>query len=345
MTEGLEEFLSYTLQAVEKDMRSFMEPFDLPLYDMLRYHLGWKDERGEWLPVEESKRYGGKRIRPLLLLALVKALGGDVERAIPAATAVELLHNFSLIHDDVEDKDIKRRFRPTVWKVWGIPQAVNAGSSMQGLVNLSALRLREHFPPHIVTNILESLSLIIKEMTEGQYLDLALQEATEGTVSDYLDMARKKTGALFDYTCRIAGVLAGREEEVEKLGKCGRFFGLAFQVKDDYLGIWGISEEIGKPAEDIHKGKITFPVVFALNKSERKEELREILRKKRKTKKDIDKALEILEEVGAKGYTMEICESYRDDAIFYLSRVEGDKGFLRQLEEFFGRVLKIGDDG
>lgn len=330
------------LKLIEEDMEIVLSQFELPLYDFMRYHLGWKDEIGSWLGEKERRKYGGKRIRPLLLLSLSKLFGISIKQCLPAASAVEFLHNFSLIHDDIEDGDEVRRFRPTAWKVWGIPQAINLGSSMQALVNFSALRLQEKFPQEIVNRVLEELTIATLRMTEGQYLDLAMQERGEATVSDYLDMVRRKTGALFERACRISAILAGKKEEiVERAGKFGMFFGLAFQIKDDYLGIWGEQEKIGKPAEDIHKGKMTFPIVFALNKSGRKEKFVEILTKREKTDDDIYQALKILDEIGAREYTREMCESYTDDAIFHLSQLRGKSVFNKQLEEWVRESLKI----
>jgi geranylgeranyl diphosphate synthase type I len=277
-----------------------------------------------------------------MLLLLTKFLGGKPELAVPTASAVEFLHNFSLIHDDIEDGDEVRRFRLTVWKIWGIPQAINLGSSMQALVNLSALRLRENFPEKIVNRVLEEFTWAILRMTEGQYLDLKMQEEAEATMSDYLDMIRKKTGALFERSCRISAILAGKDEgTIERAGKFGIFFGLAFQIKDDYLGIWGEPEKIGKPAEDIHKGKKSFPIVFALNKSTRKGELERILSKEEKSEEEIERALEILAEVGAESYTREICESYVDDAIFHLSQLKGRSSLKREIENWVRESLKI----
>ena len=335
-------FFNSSRGLVEKDMEGVLGQFELPIYDFMRYHLGWKDEKGNWLKEKERRKYGGKRIRPLMLLLLNKFLGGKPELAVPSASAVEFLHNFSLVHDDIEDGDEVRRFRPTVWKIWGIPQAINLGSAMQALVNLSALRLRENFPEEIVNKVLEELTWAIVRMTEGQYLDLKMQEESGATVSDYLDMIRRKTGALFEHACRISAILARKDEETtERAGKFGMSFGLAFQIKDDYLGIWGEPEKIGKPAEDIHKGKKSFPIVFALNKSARKEELEGILREKEKKDGEIERALEILEEVGAESYTREICESYVDDAVFHLSQLKGRNSLKREIESWVRESLKI----
>lgn len=342
MSDVLSKFFSSSLKMVEEEMEKLLSQFDLPLYNLIRYHLGWMDEKGNWLGEDERRRFGGKRVRPMMLLAINKLLGGSTRRCLPAASAIEFLHNFSLVHDDVEDGDEVRRFRPTVWKIWGVPQAVNLGSSMQAIVNLSAISLRQNFPAEIVSKVLEELTWAIIRMTEGQYLDLVMQEGEESTVSDYLDMVRKKTGTLFERACRIAAILANRKEEVvERAGKFGMFFGLAFQIKDDYLGVWGEPEKIGKPAEDIHKGKKSFPIVFALNKSPRREELTKILAKNEKEKKDIIRVWEILDEIGAKEYTREFCESYTDDAIFHLARLGGKSSLRRELEEWVRQSLRI----
>src|SRR5262245_58842786 len=144
---------------------------DLPLYRMARYHLGWRDAALRPVDEEARRRHGGKRLRGVLCLLACDAVGGEGARAAPAGAAIELIHNFSLVHDDIEDSDEERRHRPTVWKLWGVPHAINVGSSMQAMVNVAAMRLSRHAPPETVLAALDTLTRAIVRMTEGQYLD------------------------------------------------------------------------------------------------------------------------------------------------------------------------------
>src|SRR4051794_39047109 len=160
----------------------------LPLYEMARYHLGWRDEALHTVDEAARRRHGGKRLRGVLCLLACEAVGGSGLDAAPAGAAIELIHNFSLVHDDIEDSDEERRHRPTVWKLWGVPHAINVGSSMQAMVNVAALRLSAHFPPAAALATLDTLTRAIVRMTEGQYLDMAAQDAREMSLDDYFRM-------------------------------------------------------------------------------------------------------------------------------------------------------------
>jgi geranylgeranyl diphosphate synthase type I len=193
-------------------------------------------------------------------------VGGTGEEAAPAGAAVELIHNFSLVHDDIEDCDAERRHRPTVWKLWGVPHAINVGSSMQAMVNVAALRLAERVPSATVVRAFETLTRAIVRMTEGQYLDMAAQDAREMSLAAYFRMTGGKTAALVEAALRV-GALLGTDNaaQVDQLARFGEAFGLAFQARDDYLGIWGEPRLTGKPVgSDILQGKRSLPVVHAL---------------------------------------------------------------------------------
>src|SRR5947209_7378274 len=242
----------------------------LPLYEMARYHLGWRDEALH--PVDETarRRHGGKRLRGVLCMLSCEAVGGPGRQAAPAGAAIELIHNFSLVHDDIEDNDAERRHRPTVWKLWGVPHAINVGSSMQAMVNVSALRLAGHAPPATVLEALATLTRAIVRMTEGQYLDMAAQDAHEMSLDQYFRMTGGKTAALVEATLRVGGLLGTTDtHRVDALARFGEAFGLAFQARDDLLGIWGEPELTGKPVgSDILQGKRSLPIVHALEQAE-----------------------------------------------------------------------------
>ena len=232
------------------------------LHDMLAYHMGWQGDR----KIVESR---GKRIRSLLVLSSCSAAGGDWTRALPGATAVELIHNFSLIHDDIEDRSPLRRGRPTIWKKWGIPQAINTGDAMFALAHLEAVRLAETVSPSIALKAVELLQSTCLHLTQGQYLDLSYEARNDLSIDDYWQMVEGKTAALIAACTELGALAAYGDDKVCSLyHKFGRMLGLAYQVQDDLLGIWGNSSLTGKSIKsDLVTGKITLPVLYGLSKA------------------------------------------------------------------------------
>jgi len=231
------------------------------LHDMLAYHMGWQ---GELKNVETR----GKRIRPLLVLLSCSAAGGDWTRALPGATAVELVHNFSLIHDDIEDHSPLRRGRPTIWKKWGIPQAINTGDAMFALAHLEAIRLSKTVSPSIALKAVEILQSTCLHLTQGQYLDLSYESKNDLTIEDYWQMVEGKTAALMAACTKLGAMVANLDDNKSTFyHKFGWMLGMAFQVQDDLLGIWGNSSLTGKSSQsDLVTGKITLPVLYGLSK-------------------------------------------------------------------------------
>ncbi len=287
------------------------------LYDMMRYHLGWLDENLK--PVE---RHRGKRFRPTLCLLAYHSLAGVYDKALPAAAAIELIHNFSLIHDDIEDRDETRRGKPTLWKLFGIEHAINAGDGMHVLANLAALRLEEvNVSPDKVVKVMRILNNTVMELCEGQYLDMSFEKKMEVKLEQYLEMIYKKTAALIEASLWIGSLLATEnKEKIEHFKNFGRNIGLAFQIVDDIIGIW--SEKTGKPkASDIRNKKKTLPVIYAMEKAdeEKKNRLQEIYSKTDRLSNDeVAEVLEILEETGAKEYAMKLAREYEDKALYEL---------------------------
>lgn len=166
----LEEHVEIIDQEIERVFNTIGSP-QRELYGMMKYHLGWVD--GELRPVES---YKGKRFRPTLCLLAYHSLSGVYDKALPSAAAIELIHNFSLIHDDIEDRDETRRGKPTVWKRFGIEHAINAGDGMHVLANLAALRLEEvNVTNSKVVEILRILNRTVMGLCEGQYLDMSFE--------------------------------------------------------------------------------------------------------------------------------------------------------------------------
>jgi geranylgeranyl diphosphate synthase type I len=307
------------------------------LHRMLRYHLGWEDAEGH--PVRST---AGKALRPTLCLLACEAAGGDWRKALPAAAGLELVHNFSLVHDDIQDGDAERRHRPTVWWVWGEAQAINAGDALLALGGLAVLELAaEGVPPERVLEASRILERATLEIVEGQALDLSFEERLDVTEDAYLEMIDKKTGALFDCALRLGGLVGADDPGVaDALGRGGRLLGVAFQIRDDMLGVWGAESRTGKaPAADIRNRKKSLPVVYALTHSEgtTAEELRRTYSQPQLSDPDVSMVLGSLESVGAQAYCRRAAEERRERALQELAGVslrEGPAQELRQVADF-----------
>lgn len=261
-TQLAHQYLAAIEDELCKSVRQTAKDELIALHNMLAYHMGWEGKGS-------GPEARGKRIRPLLVLLTCTAAGGDWQQALPAATAVELVHNFSLIHDDIEDNSPLRRGRPTLWKLWGIPQAINAGDAMYALAHLEILRLEETLTTIEVVRAARLMQQTCLHLTQGQFLDLSYQDQNERKLDEYWPMISGKTAALLT-ACTQLGALVARAtpEHQEHYAEFGRFLGLAFQVQDDLLGVWGDAELTGKSAEsDLVAGKNTLPVLYGIEKN------------------------------------------------------------------------------
>lgn len=263
----LNDFVQTMLPAVEDELRAVVATFlpgpEAELREMMAYHLGWSGEGA-------GKEAQGKRIRPLLVLLSAAAAGGDWQVALPAAAAVELIHNFSLIHDDIEDQSHLRRGRPTVWAVWGVPQAINAGDTMFTLAQLALRRFGRTIPADQIVQAVNCLNQTCLELTRGQYLDISYEGRSDLTLDDYWPMVRGKTAALLGCCTELGAIVAGLASNRVAFRQFGVSLGLAFQAWDDWLGIWGDPSVTGKSAaSDLTSGKKSLPVLFALQQDGR----------------------------------------------------------------------------
>jgi len=251
------------ITAIDEEIRDVLaqaEPALQPFYGMMLYHLGLDMERPG----------GGKRMRPLLSVLVYEALAGDARGVLPAAAALELLHNFTLVHDDIEDQDPTRHHRPTVWSVWGVPQAINTGDGMYAASRLAVQRLRERgFPAERILDFACLIDRACVQVCEGQFLDISFENRTDITVERYRAMAAKKTGALIAACAEGAAVLATEDPNARTaLARFGDDFGQAFQAYDDLLGVWATTERTGKlEMNDLVKRKKTLPVVIAFERA------------------------------------------------------------------------------
>jgi geranylgeranyl diphosphate synthase, type I len=230
------------------------------LYGMMRYHLGWATP--EFAP---ERANGGKRVRPLVCLLCCAAAGGDPARAVSAAAAIELVHNFTLVHDDIQDNSASRRHRPTVWSIWGAAQGINVGDGMYAIAHQALLGLRERgVPAEIVLDLMAGFDATVLHICEGQFLDIGFESRWDITADDYLAMIGGKTAAIFAYAARAGALLAGAEtERAVAFERFGLAIGLGFQVRDDLLGIWGDPAVTGKDAaDDIRRRKKSLPIIM-----------------------------------------------------------------------------------
>lgn len=236
----------------------------LPIYHVLSYHLGWLDE--QFQPTGVSS---GKRFRPLLCLRACTAAGGTWQQAAWIAAAIELLHNFTLIHDDIQDRSLTRRHRPTVWAVWGDAQAINAGDALFGLSQLAALEAASQLEAARGMELLSRLNETVLRIVEGQVLDLSFESLDAVTKDAYFVMIERKTAQLTAYAAWAGAMVAGASSELAaRFADFGRALGLAFQVHDDYLGVWGDPLQTGKArGDDLRRRKKSLPILILLERA------------------------------------------------------------------------------
>jgi geranylgeranyl diphosphate synthase type I len=311
-----ESFTSYR-DTVRVEIRKVIDSCPSVICNMLRYHMGWQDEHGH-----SCSRESGKFIRSTLCLLSCQTVGGDTSQVMPAAAAVELIHNFSLIHDDIEDASDERHHRPTVWKLWGQSQAINAGDSMFTLAYLALLKLKEKgITDEKVASSIKMLSLACLELCEGQYLDIEYENRLDITTEDYLDMAVRKTAALFAVSTSLGAYLGSEDSKlVDFFQLFGKELGIAYQIYDDILGIWGMEKSIGKSVSDIFQRKKTLPVVYGLQNSEgeARKRLEKLYSQKSIEGEDIAEVTKILDQLGARDYAENLAEQHYREALAYL---------------------------
>ncbi|MEE8391230.1 MAG: polyprenyl synthetase family protein, partial [Anaerolineae bacterium] len=286
------------------------DPRHAGLFGMLQYHLGWADSA--FNPCEART---GKRIRPVLCLLTCEACGGDWKQALPAGAAIELLHNFSLIHDDIEDRDETRRGRPSIWALWGEAQGINAGDTLFALAQLALARLSERgVPAATVVAALRLLNHTCVTLTGGQYLDIGFESKTGVPVADYLAMIERKTAALVACACEMGGlVAAARDEQRKHLHSFGHHLGLTFQMRDDILGIWGDPALTGKPVgADIARRKKSLPILHGLEHSA---ELDALLAQETLSATDVRHATELLQGTNSREYAEQLARKHHTQAL------------------------------
>lgn len=291
---------------------------------ILSYHLGW---------MEESKKNVGKRIRPLLTLLSCAAVGGDWKHALPLASSIELIHNFSLIHDDIEDSSQTRRGIDTVWVRWGIPKAINIGDAVFILARLSAHRMQEYgVPAETILRVFEALDRACLRLTIGQDLDLAFESRDDVTEEEYLYMIEGKTSALLAAATSCGAIVAQAPSDwIDTLASFGHHLGLAFQIRDDILGIWGESAKTGKSTgDDLRARKKTLPVIYGLRHST---EFRDLWNSQRSDDSALDSMRTALDSSGGHSYAGSQAEKHTEIALHVLQSISVQNQALLQMSE------------
>lgn len=328
--------LERTRDAVDPQLRAAVETLPGAIRRVAMYHFGWLDADGT-----PAAGRAGKAIRPALVLAAARAVGGDPYAAMRAAVAVELAHNFTLLHDDVIDEDTTRRHRPTAWAVFGVPDAVITGDAMFSL----ALCLLTDDPHPASPHAAGRLSTCVIELCAGQQADCGLEDRgpDDVTLDECLAMAMAKTGALLGCACALGALYGGADgRAVRAMDGFGREAGLAFQLIDDLIGIWGDTARTGKPVgADLTAHKKSLPVVAALTSgTPAAAELAALYRGAMNTPGEVRSAADAVERAGGRDWAQAAAADRMARAVHHLSRAVPDPaaaGDLLALAEFVTR--------
>lgn len=297
------------------------DPSLTPYYAMMQYHLGWLDE--QFQPVEAS---GGKLVRPLLVVLANRIFGGADEQALPLAAGIQLLHDFSLIHDDIEDNSATRRGRKTAWTIWGLPHAINVGDGMFALAHRAVHGLSDvGVAPQRVLRILHDFEETILRICEGQYLDMSAEGRMDVSIEQYLTMIRGKTAKLTAAATGLGAQLATDDESaIAAMWRFGEALGMAFQMQDDLLDIWGEPAVTGKPfAADLVQRKMSLPVIYGLAHASSADRRRfeALYCQPELSRADLETLLAILDRAEARTYVEHVAHAEYQQAADALNRI------------------------
>ncbi len=264
-------------------------------------------------------RAGGKRLRPFVVVTVAEMLGEPPEKALPFAASVELVHNFTLIHDDIIDRDELRRGVPTVHKLWGEAMAITAGDLLFAKAfEVLTDAVDMGVPADRVVRAVNVLARATSVVAEGQALDTLFQDRDDVSMDEYIEMVYKKTGALFEASAVLGGLVATDDDSVlSRLAEYGRNLGIAFQVRDDILGLVGDEKVLGKPVySDLREGKKTILVIYALERlgDEEKEQLLSILGRRDAARSELERAAELIKSTGAVEFAERVARDYAERA-------------------------------
>ena len=306
-------------------------------YQMQQYQLGWRDE--QLAPADVDP---GKLIRPQLVLLACRAAGGDPAQALPLAAGIQLIHDFSLIHDDIEDDSDIRRGRTTVWKLWGLAKGINTGDGMYTVAHLALHQLPARgVPASVALEVLRRFDETILTICEGQFLDLSFEGNLAISEDDYLAMIGRKPAALIAAAAELGALVGGASSATASaMREYGQSLGLAFQVQDDVLGIWGDPEVTGKPfAADLYRRKLSLPVIHALRNASQRQQLAELYRQPEMGDAAVAQMLGALDQAGSRDYTAAVAERYHNRALAALDAAEGGAPAIDELRALTAKLL------
>ncbi len=318
-------------------------------YAMQEYHLGWRDAN-----LQPAMSDPGKLLRPQLVLLACRAVGGDADQALPLAAAIQLIHDFTLIHDDIQDQSDTRRGRATVWTLWGLAHGINVGDGMFSIAHQSLYGLIDtNVPAPMLLDVFRRFEDMNLRICEGQYLDMSFEGDLSVNADAYLGMIRRKTAALLAGAASLGALVGGADlESVDAMFAFGENLGLAFQIQDDILGIWGDSEVTGKPqASDLYRRKVSLPIVHALSQARgdttlvsmqvgyvgektgglervmldacgNLDDLKQIYQHEDVSDAQIERLLTILDAAGSRAYCEHVASQYHTQALEALERVK-----------------------
>ena len=320
--------LNRVMELVEPELVNSVKKLSNELLPVIEYHFGWKTIKGIEAPEDT-----GKRLRPSLAVLSAEAVGRDIEVAIPGAVAVELIHNFSLIHDDIIDGDKERRHRPSAWTAFSIEDALIAGDALHTLA--FQVLLEENTPERV--QAARRLVDATTTMISGQAADMTFDDLPTVSFEECLKMEAAKTGALLGYSSSVGAILSGADENTcNALEVFGYELGLAYQAVDDVLGIWGDPKITGKPAgNDLREKKKSMPVsiVLSANNSDSEKLLEIFSTTEDLAEEQIVKASALIENAGGREATLEEADEHLKRAIEFLNNADIRKETFCELEE------------
>ena len=326
-----EEILERFSDDVDVLLKDLLEGFAPLIANIAGYYFGWVDEN--FHPIKARK---GKKLRPTLNLLVCEAISGSCISALPIAAALELIHNYSLIHDDIMDRDMERRGRPTLWRICGDNIAINVGDALHALAFRSLHNITS-VPAEKVLELHTILATTSLRLCEGQHMDVIFETTVDVSHDMYLEMIERKTAALIECATHTAAILASEDRELITAYKnFGRNLGLAFQIRDDYLNIWGDTTSFGKDiCSDLRKKKKTFPVIYTMGmlNDEERTNMIDIYKSNREemSESEIATILAYFEQVHARDYTAEMVQHYVGEALTWLGKSDGDQQAHTQL--------------
>jgi geranylgeranyl diphosphate synthase type I len=318
-------------QAIQRELKELFASRTGFLYDLLRYHLGWTNQLGQ--PVDNA---APPHFHSMLALGTCRALAGDFSPALPVAAAVELVHNFTLVHGDVQAGRVDAQERPSIWWVWGPAQAINAGDGLHALSRAAMMRLANlGVAPQEVLEAVGTLDRACLSLCEGQYMDLSFQDQLMVTSNDYYDMIGRKTGAVSACSTSLGALTAGADADARAgFQQLGAKLGMAWQISQDVADFWGQGRD-GMTAGNLLNKKKSLPLIHALENSTSatKRQLGGIYAKRVLEPDDISQVISLLEKVGSRRFAEGRAEELVSEGYRAVAEVDMSPEQRQELEE------------